>query len=222
VSETCRACMDVETVIGRYAAGCPMTVDGLRDMIRRIIRGHHTEIDRLLAENERLHQERDAWHDLCVHITEYEGTTSIQELEKEVQKRIAEPDHKWFQSSTPAGTGLERSLAEVQRSVATDSVPPSGPPSQGSETGASPKAEAGDTYCICGHSHKWHTSVGKVCWVPKCHCSMFKPASDDTEALDTPRCVHGLDEPHWFSRYPLDSYYGGWCPGPKPKAEGGG
>ncbi len=63
------------------------------------------ERDALKTENERLHQERDAWHDLCVHITEYEGTTSIQELEKEVQKRIADPNHKWFQSSAPAGTG---------------------------------------------------------------------------------------------------------------------
>ena len=42
------------------------------------------------------------------------------------------------------------------------------------------------------------------------------------KAGDPPKCEHGSNERHWFSRYPSDSYYGGWCPGPKPKVEGGG
>ena len=162
--------------------------------------GLMTCLDRLKAENERLRADLSLAATLCFH----GDKSSVVEVLKQYHN---------CQSSTSAG----------KEPPGASGIPGTTAPTPGPEpdSASTPKAEAGDTYCICGHSHKWHTSVGKVCWVPKCHCSMFKPASDDTEALDTPRCVHGSNERHWFSRYPSDSYYGGWCPGPERKVEGG-
>lgn len=112
MSEKCPACMDVKTIIGRHAAGCPMTADELRDVIRRIIRGHHTEIDRLLAENEQLQKEsvrcfveRDETGEcITVHLSE-----------------IAE--HFGWKSPTSAGTGGPARESDSGNALAGDGTP---------------------------------------------------------------------------------------------------
>ena len=129
----------------------------------------------LKAENERLHQERDAWHDLCVHITVYEGTAPIQTLEKEVQERITDPNHKWFQSSTSAGIGTPDAV--VKPTIPPNPVNPRGSGkavSVSTAEGEAPKAEAGEPpKCGCGHSASVHTRYTGPCWVESCPCIGF-------------------------------------------------
>ena len=68
---------------------------------------------------------------------------------------------------SPTSAGKE-SLAASVRAGHNPVIPPPTPAQD------DPKAEAGDTDCICGHSYKWHNSIGLMCLAPKCQCSEFQ------------------------------------------------
>ena len=67
-------------------------------------------IDRLEAELSAVKAERDAWESLAQHISENEGVADKEEMNRQVERRVAKPDYKWFASdheshSSGAGKG---------------------------------------------------------------------------------------------------------------------
>ncbi len=76
-------------------------------------------IDRLEAELSAVKAERDAWESLAQHISENEGVADKEEMNRQVERRVAKPDYKWFASdheshSSGAGKGGEVPARELE------------------------------------------------------------------------------------------------------------
>ncbi len=154
-------------MIGRYAAGCPMTVDGLRDVIGRIIRGHHTEIDRLLAENKRLRSVL-CMAGACLEVKDVSACRACKRDIADVLKPSTSAGKREPCQETPSHRGVN---------------PGKNP--------ATPKAEAKDAaMCECGHESMLHFEGWKTCLAISCHCSRFHEDGPKPKAKtsDTPKC----------------------------------
>lgn len=159
MSEKCTACVELDTVLERYAARFPLgfylTPDGLKEMIKIIIQGHHTEFDRLQAENERL---RD-WLRRMVDVYNYEcGVPTLSEsFSAEAEHLLGRHAGRVVlcplcesKSSTSAGIGTPD--ARVKPTVSPNPVKPEGSGKAVSVSTAgseAPKAEAVDMPQCC-------------------------------------------------------------------------